>query len=278
MMDVRHIGHEKLEREGFVFADMFKRELKCEPLMFDGVVFGVCTRGVMRLRIDYREIEVRENEMFAVFPKHIFTLLEKSDDLDVKAILVSLDFICTLPLSPGFEWLKKAEASPSVSLKPDKREEMLALYAVMEKYGTDTAAERQIRGVLMLALILILKTMYDGASDDVPVRNCSRQENLTHAFFDLMSCSFTSERRVSFYADKLCVTPKYLSAAVKSVTGHTVQEWIDEAVIIEAKRTLRTSDFSVQQISEQLHFQTPSSFVRFFRQHTGFTPSVYRRM
>ena len=183
-----------------------------------------------------------------------------------------------MPLSPGFEWLRKAETSPSMSLKPDKRKEMLALYTVMEKYGTDTVSERQIRGVLMLALIMIIKTMYDGVSADASLLNCSRQENLTHAFFDLMLCSYTSERKVFFYADKLCVTPKYLSAAVKGVTGHTVQEWINEVVVIEAKRTLRTSDFSVQQISELLHFQTPSSFVRFFRQHTGFTPSVYRRM
>lgn len=89
--------------------------------------------------------------------------------------------------------------------------------------------------------------------------------------------NYESQRRVSFYADKLCVTPKNLAKVVKGVTGHSVQEWINEVVVIEAKRCLKTSDMSVFQISERLHFMTPSSFVRFFRQHTGFTPLEYRK-
>ena len=73
--------------------------------------------------------------------------------------------------------------------------------------------------------------------------------------------NYESQRRVSFYADKLCVTPKNLAKVVKGVTGHSVQEWINEVVVIEAKRCLKTSDMSVFQISERLHFTTPSSFV-----------------
>ena len=70
---------------------------------------------------------------------------------------------------------------------------------------------------------------------------------------------------------------KRLSAAVKETSGHTALEWLNEAALVEAKRCLRTTDLTVLQISEALHFSTASSFVRFFRQHAGCTPLEYRR-
>jgi AraC-like DNA-binding protein len=99
---------------------------------------------------------------------------------------------------------------------------------------------------------------------------------LVHDFFELLAVHYTTERRVAFYASKLCVTPKYLTTMVKEVTGLSILEWINNVTVLNIKRLLRTSQATIQQISEELNFQTPSTFVRYFRQHTGTTPLKYR--
>ena len=105
----------------------------------------------------------------------------------------------------------------------------------------------------------------------------TRQEQLTQDFFTLLLEHHERQHGVAFYADRLCISAKYLSSVVKSVTGYAPHTWINEAVVMQAKRKIRTTDRSIQQIAESLHFATSTSFVRFFRQHTGCTPLDYRK-
>lgn len=82
---------------------------------------------------------------------------------------------------------------------------------------------------------------------------------------------------MSFYAEKMNRTPKYLSGEIKRITGRSILEWINEAVLIEMKVQLKTTDYTVLQISEVLNFSSPSVFVQFFKHHTGITPLQYRK-
>ena len=85
------------------------------------------------------------------------------------------------------------------------------------------------------------------------------------------------ERNVSFYAKQLNITPKYLSSVVKEVSGKTAARWIDESVILEAKTLLKYSGMSIQEIAYHLNFSTQSFFGKYFKQHTGTSPSRYKR-
>ena len=85
------------------------------------------------------------------------------------------------------------------------------------------------------------------------------------------------ERNVSFYAKQLNITPKYLSSVVKEVSGKTAACWIDESVILEAKALLKYSGMSIQEIAYHLNFSTQSFFGKYFKQHTGTSPSRYKR-
>ena len=104
-----------------------------------------------------------------------------------------------------------------------------------------------------------------------------RNEQLTDDFFVLLSRHYRRERSVKFYASRMNRTPKYLSGAVKRITGRSISDWIDEVVVIEIKRQLKTTDRTVLQISEELNFSSPSVFVQYFRHHTGMTPRQYRK-
>ena len=88
----------------------------------------------------------------------------------------------------------------------------------------------------------------------------------------------TKERNLSFYADKLFLTPKYLSKLIKTISGKSAHEWIDSFVILEAKNLLKYSDMSIKSIVYELNFPNQTTFYRFFKTKTGMTPSEYRKM
>lgn len=279
-MDIREIRTEDLQVENFTFMNMAAPEAsewEGQPVLFDGIVFGMCVRGDFTFRVNYREYRVSSRELFLCLPRHLFTILACSPDVEMKLLLVSPDFLHSLPISFGFDWLKRIEASPCLTPSSEKLEDLIALYSILIRYDARDASVSQLRNALILSFILIIISSIGPDPTDARGLTMSRQEKLTRRFFDLMLQHYEREHRVSFYADKLCTTAKYLSTVIKNTTRHTSQEWINEVVLVAAKRFLKTTDLSVLQISERLHFATASSFVRFFRQHTGQTPLEYRQ-
>jgi AraC-like DNA-binding protein len=96
-------------------------------------------------------------------------------------------------------------------------------------------------------------------------------------FRNLLTKEFWRHRSVSFYASNLNVTPKYLSEVIKRQTGKTAGEWIDRAIILEAKVLLQKQDLGIAQISDKLNFSDQSVFGKFFKTHEGISPLEYRR-
>jgi len=104
----------------------------------------------------------------------------------------------------------------------------------------------------------------------------SRKEELFKNFISYVSADFLKERSVKYYADKMCISPKYLGVIVKEVSGHNANAIIDKCVISEAKNQLKYSDMSIQQISQYLNFSNQSFFGKYFKKHTGLSPLEFR--
>lgn len=92
----------------------------------------------------------------------------------------------------------------------------------------------------------------------------------------LISQHYRRERTVAFYADKLCLTPKYLSTLVRTLCGYTVQDLITKAVIRRAIFLVTNTNDSIQSITDELNFPNPSAFGTYFKKHTGKSPKYYR--
>lgn len=103
------------------------------------------------------------------------------------------------------------------------------------------------------------------------------QSSIFIKFRNLLTREFWRQRSVSFYANNLNVTPKYLSELIKKQTGKTAGEWIDRAVILEAKVLLQNKELSIAQVSDKLHFSDQSVFGKFFKAHEGISPVEYRK-
>ncbi|WP_321437721.1 helix-turn-helix domain-containing protein [uncultured Bacteroides sp.] len=104
-----------------------------------------------------------------------------------------------------------------------------------------------------------------------------RRTKLSKDFLGLVKLYSHEQRQVKFYANKLCITPKYLSLLIKQTTGKSANEWINNAVIIEAKYLLRTSGNSVKEVSFKLNFANQSFFGKYFKKIVGISPRDYQR-
>lgn len=97
------------------------------------------------------------------------------------------------------------------------------------------------------------------------------------AFIDTLSENYKTARDIGYYADKLCITAKYLSQVVKEVSGKTALEIIEDYVLTECKALLLSTTMTIQEISDELNFPSQSVFGEYFKRLTGMPPKAYRR-
>ena len=106
----------------------------------------------------------------------------------------------------------------------------------------------------------------------------NQKEQLTKDFLQLVRKFGHQHRDLGFYADKMCITCKYLSSAVTKTSGKRAHIWLEQATMNKAKYLLKNTDNQVCIIADNLNFSSPADFVRYFRVREGITPLQYRRM
>lgn len=272
---------EKLHLSGRNFAfktisEFLGKNFQDQLYVFDGILFNICIKGSAKITIDYKEYMIGTNSMVVILPKHIYSIGDCSADLDMRLISVSADFLCHQPITPDFDLLKNIAIQPCVKLDAMKLDDLQKIHSIINRYDSDDQLAQQIQNTLFHSMILIIASSF-GNRQMNSKHTFSRKESLVKRFFELLIDFCETQRNVSYYADKLCVTPKYLTTVIKSVSNHPAQSWINEAVLISAKRYIMTTDMAIYQIADKLHFQTTSSFVRFFRTHVGCSPLDYRK-
>lgn len=104
----------------------------------------------------------------------------------------------------------------------------------------------------------------------------TRQDEIFKSFVSLVHEHCTSQREVSFYADKLCISTKYLTGICKAVTGDSAKKIIDDFAILEIKVLLQSTELTVQEIADRLGFPDQSYLGRYFKRHEGISPKEYQ--
>ena len=104
----------------------------------------------------------------------------------------------------------------------------------------------------------------------------SREQRLFTDFIQLVSRYATQEHNIDFYAQRLFLSPRYMSTLVKKVSGKAAKQWIDDAIVTRIKVELRHTDKSAAQIADEMNFPNPSFFCKYFKRMTGLTTQAYR--
>ena len=104
----------------------------------------------------------------------------------------------------------------------------------------------------------------------------TRQDEIFKSFVSLVHEHCASQREVSFYADKLCISTKYLTGICKAVTGDSAKKIIDDFAILEIKVLLQSTELTIQEIADRLSFPDQSYLGRYFKRHEGMSPKEYQ--
>lgn len=105
----------------------------------------------------------------------------------------------------------------------------------------------------------------------------SREQTIFDRFIQLVTQHCAEHHLTAYYAERMCLSERYLTTAIRQASGTTAKEWIDRALITRIKIELRHTDKPAAQIADEMHFANPSFFSKYFRRLTGMTPGDYKR-
>ena len=255
------------------------------PCRFDGFMILYCCKGHIRLNINLNEYELKENMMFVNSPGNIIKVNELIDtdqnDMRYLVVAMSKEFISGLALDANkmFNDGLSLINNPFMSLD-DENSKLLGdhLRLITDVVNSGIQHKADVVRTLISSLLYVITGMWTEniVEHDEKQGVSSRGRMVFEQFMKLVNEYHTQYRNVGFYADKLCLTPKYLSKLVKNASGRSAPDWIDAYVILEAKNLLKHSNISIKEIVFRLNFPNQSVFYKFFKARTGMTPSEYR--
>lgn len=231
------------------------------------------------MRVNLTEQTVTKGEVLCLMPQTVFETIASTDDLLFTGLVADRAFLGKAGLhANGVEAFEFFASHHGVQLYlPDaERNTIEALLQAMDYHALvddNSLPQQEIARHTFLALMHTLAAVHRKLEAKP---RPGRKDELAQRFFTLLSAEFRSHRNVQYYADALFVTAKHLSEAVKEVTGKTAGTQIDEAVIQEAKVLLASPGITVAQIADVLNFSDQSFFGKYFKKHTGYSPTDFR--
>ena len=257
------------------------------PCRFDGFLAFLCDKGRFSVDINLHTYSVEEGSLLIYIPGNIVRVSKidpgVKETVRFSVIAVSRELMAStrVDFNRLYEESLHAMENPCVRLEAPE----LELFRKYMDLISDISV-RSLPNIREAVMALISSTFYLAGSlwmDRVSAAWRQGASKSTHAravledFLDLVREHHSRERGLTFYAERLYLTPKYLSRLVKNLSGRSAHEWIDSFVVLEAKNLLKYSDLTVKQIVYQLNFPNQTTFYRFFKVQTGMTPTEYRR-
>lgn len=248
------------------------------------IVLSLVRKGKVQVGINLKNFVCSENDLIVIGQDSFTQLLEFSDDCEMAIIVFTLPRLAScLELvrrgAQGLGDLFTIQNTPVWTLDPVQANYFFDALGTLTKESLECQSDAPFR--LEISQLAFVSFLYKIASlirqHTLHIdKKYTRKEMLVLSFIKLIRSHSRKERSVTFYADKLCVTPKHLSQVVKAVTGGTAGQIIDYFVILEAKIILNDLNFSISQVAEQLNFSDQSFFGKYFKRHTNMSPKQYR--
>ena len=249
------------------------------PTSIDGFTAIIMMSGEAVVSIDMQNYTVRPNNIVVINPDSIIRTVKCSSNAAAYLLAFSKSFVneVQIDLSTSLPVYMRFGKAPVLEATPQDVGEIRQLFQfikAMLRSDKERYRHEIIRTLFTTAFYIITDINQRERPGEQKQGRC---EVLFNEFMALLQQYNKRERNVSFYARQLNITPKYLSSVVKEVSGKPAARWIDESVILEAKALLKYSGMSIQEIAYHLNFSTQSFFGKYFKQHTGTSPSRYKR-
>lgn len=255
---------------------------KSFPIQLDMNVCFLCTSGQIDLEIDLNMYTLHEGDAAMILTGSFLRVIRIKDSARIAFIAINSDFLKYVGnVKTVIEHVNKVKRMPVSHMEPDMMEESLMIYNEIKKKLSNPDyrfKEEVAKSYIQIMLCnffdrFVLKN--ETTEEQAPK---SRKEELFKNFIKLVKDNYLNHRSITFYADKLCVSPKYLSSVVHKVSEKYATDWINQYVILEAKSMLIMEDTNIKDVSNHLNFANQSFFAKFFKKHTGYTPKEYKAL
>lgn len=243
---------------------------------------AICTQGKVQGSLNGKLIELHKNQV-AIIPQNVIIADPMvSPDLDLKAMFFTNSILQSFLREKMNVWNDVVYVRRMHVITLDDEDllfytyfyEMLKMCSSQHNgfpFRSDVIQSLLRAAFLGLCGALKQRILADGITPEAKVVN-----NHFQRFLDLMHSVDVKHRPVEWYANELCISPKYLSAICKKNSGKTANEWITEVVMEDIRYYLKHSDYSIKQICDRLGFPNTSFFGKYAKEHLGMTPIQYR--
>lgn len=252
------------------------------PLRVDAMLIGITLNGYIRMTINLREWTMTENSGIICLPENLLGVQSISPDYKGAIIGVSLSYLrnMNIDLKKIIPYYMSVCNHPLMQLSNDEMGIISRLYnliiSILMEEVIGKNRNEEVVANLLAALIFRMCDHFDRINQENRVLKTKSKEYYFVRFMDLLQRDFRHHRDIGYYSDQLVITPKYLSKLIKDISGLSAAQWIDEFTVAEASVLLKFSDKSIQQIAEYLDFPSQSFFSKYFKSHTGVSPSEWR--
>lgn len=245
----------------------------------EGAVLMLCRAGRAEALANQVSEELREGALVLLLPGSLFMLTGRTEDFRMSYCVFSRQLFAEAAFRLAPTFFQVLNNRPISYPTPHHIQGAdawfrMAEYTYRDKGNVfrDTIIKNRLQNILLDSYDKLLR--YSPAQT-LP-ETTTRQTELFHRFAELVHEHCASQREVSFYADRLCISTRYLSTIVRDVVSCSAKEIIDHAVTVEIKLLLQSTDLSIQEIADRLRFPDQSYLGRYFKKHAGMTPSEFR--
>ena len=239
--------------------------------------------GEADLTVDHMPYKLIKGSFLTLMPSHTLRMIHVDEDFRGYLIAVSSSFMNDYGLfrQKNTSMLRYMEIrkNPCAVFEPSEaemvRDQMLLVRSKIRQ--KDHYFYKEIMQNALAGLMLELGNIFSAKKEFTASPALSRKEDLLEQFLKLLFENCREQHGVAYYAERLFITPQYLSLILKTLTGKSANKWIDDALIMEARVLLKAPQATVQQVADLLHFSDQSTFGKFFKKHMGVSPMEYRK-
>ena len=266
-----------IEEQGVIVIDeVTNMPLYGKPHISPHLVISLCKRGYLKAEYDMRPVEFHPLEISIIYPNHIILTHETSDDYLATLVVVSNSWVEEVQHRSTHLRQLEYQKEPAFTLNEQQHEILLNAIQLLKGICLLKCPTRKSMLLGQLDVLSLLIDEYRSVQKPMSDK-LSTDKQLFYHFYDAIVKHYRESHEIKYYANLLCLSPKYFASVIKQATGISASEWINNYIIVQAKSLLSTqTDLSIQKLSEELGFPEQSSFSRFFKHHTGLSPTEYR--
>lgn len=261
----------------YITSGIFSNILPEETFRADFYVICLCLSGEIHLNVNAIELVVSKNQIFVAAPSTVIGFSESQEQFEMQLLLFERNFVTKNSSNPYFIESMGIFKDDPYNLLEASEKNNIRLNRIMVYLESQSQRKGKFAEAIIITIIVnLLLEIAEIANEKQQTIKKIAHKTVYVDFMEMVHKHALTHKEVSFYADKLHITGKYLLRMIKKASGSTPRQIIDQSVLKSAYVLLADTRNDISQVAFETGFNSVSAFSRFFKRQTGISPSEYR--